>query len=874
MTLVTSFLRNLMLNTGNVLYRVSHDAAVVVRILAEGFELHSTVIDPETRRVFHVIGLEIHSCPIRLTQIEIPDSVQDIQAGSFADCSMLAHIILHGDKLREIHGFERCGVEHIHIPGSVEIIGETAFEGCERLEQVTFDSPSGIRLIQGFAHTPALRSIVLPSSQLEITASAFRNRFGSRQIFIHYSQQSRQNARSFRMRSFVPHINVPIPRQDTWSILRTVALDDPAIQSSLMLPVRLRVDFTNRGGRPKFLMPVSAFRATSSGKTTCTLDSVVAMFGVGPDFECRVVARRPIRPSLKFTVRCLTCSLGTLTVLSPLDGQGLIVKTRTWCGHFFVGRVIPKDRRSAMLLITNPRNQNDYAYHNMHPLRVMARALLRVDRLPAAHRLLLRGWIETTAIIHHGIAESNRPVGLENLLSNSMHGTIHVQISRPPVVPTVHLEYQSGPVVTLMWLAPWAVRVIGMAQYYELDCSFEGLAPYVYSIPMAVRANRGIPLGIVIAPTERQDVFRMLSKLLIEQGMASQRLTNLPVLTDEGSALSAYARADHSPQYLCYRHLLESLGSGTFVALLARRLLFTKTRVQFDNLIDQTLSDYAIGCRMSLITDQGKTKFCRLFGIGEIGETGLPALDATVFEKQALWGERGTVFGVATCTNHIEGLHGRINQATRTQRNLVNRIATIVEIITKSAQNWADRVQRCRSKNRDRLAAQAESHGFTSGECQDPECDRGRILSRRLDQPFPCVHVVSVTTFSPSPLAQFPLCDHDPPNITCCVVEPWDTSGDSKQNGGHGKIVEFEQTDMNLRDTGKEIQFLNRIRNELKHMNKGRDFRHSVAEMAFQWGRFYGRENRRPEHVRAARSEFLVECVAVLQKGTEWSQEN
>jgi hypothetical protein len=117
MTLVTSFLQNLMLNTGNVLYRVSHDAAVVVRILAEDFELHSTVIDPETRRVFHVIGLEIHNCPIRLTQIEIPDSVQDIQAGSFADCSMLAHVILHGDKLREIHGFERRGVEHIHIPG-------------------------------------------------------------------------------------------------------------------------------------------------------------------------------------------------------------------------------------------------------------------------------------------------------------------------------------------------------------------------------------------------------------------------------------------------------------------------------------------------------------------------------------------------------------------------------------------------------------------------------------------------------------------------------------------------------------------------------------------------------------------------------------
>jgi uncharacterized membrane protein len=167
-----------------------------------------------------------------------------------------------------------------------------------------------------------------------------------------------------------------------------------------------------------------------------------------------------------------------------------------------------------------------------------------------------------------------------------------------------------------------------------------------------------------------------------------------------------------------------------------------------------------------------RTKCSRLLGIDEIGETRLPALEATVFERQAPWGDSGQVFRVATYTNHIEGLHGLIYQATTIERNFVQRIALIVETTTKNAQIWTDQLQRCRSKKRDRLMAQAECHGFTSVEYQSLDCDRGAILSRHLDQSFPCVPVVSVIVFAPSPFVQFPLCNHDTPPFPVALQNP------------------------------------------------------------------------------------------------------
>jgi hypothetical protein len=213
--------------------------------------------------------------------------------------------------------------------------------------------------------------------------------------------------------------------------------------------------------------------------------------------------------------------------------------------------------------------------------------------------------------------------------------------------------------VTVLWIAPRAISALGLAQYYELDCSFTALKPNAYSIPMAVRANVGVPLGIVIAPSERSQVYAMFADALQQEGFTD--LHRLPLLGDEGKALAGYEdKCQHIAHYFCDPHLLESLGSGTFVALLAYRLLFTQTRRAFDEIIGQTIPDCATGCRMKLISSKGKRKFCHMFEVHQVSpgeDEPLPDINLTVFHGQALWVDRGTGYGATTCTNHIEGFH-------------------------------------------------------------------------------------------------------------------------------------------------------------------------------------------------------------------------
>jgi hypothetical protein len=129
--------------------------------------------------------------------------------------------------------------------------------------------------------------------------------------------------------------------------------------------------------------------------------------------------------------------------------------------------------------------------------------------------------------------------------------------------------------VCLTCLAPWAICALRQADDYELDCSFKALKPYVYSIPLAVKANVGIPLGIVMTPSERQAVFEHLANVLAEQGFSRCELFELPLLSDDGTALRSYADGNaeregyHRHHYLGYRHLLELIGSATIVAILA-----------------------------------------------------------------------------------------------------------------------------------------------------------------------------------------------------------------------------------------------------------------------------------------------------------------
>jgi len=140
-----------------------------------------------------------------LTSIEIPASVETIEATAFQGCSSLTTVTFEqGSQLKTIGGgydrnyggyyygtFSDCSaLTSIEIPASVETIEATAFQGCSSLTTVTFEKGSQLKTIEGgyysssyygpfyyygtFSDCSALTSIEIPASVETIEATAFK----------------------------------------------------------------------------------------------------------------------------------------------------------------------------------------------------------------------------------------------------------------------------------------------------------------------------------------------------------------------------------------------------------------------------------------------------------------------------------------------------------------------------------------------------------------------------------------------------------------------------------------------------------------------------------------------------------------------------
>ena len=126
-----------------------------------------------------------------------------------------------------------------------------------------------------------------------------------------------------------------------------------------------------------------------------------------------------------------------------------------------------------------------------------------------------------------------------------------------------------GQLQVFCWVPPWATQAIEHCTHVQIDASFKAAKPYVFYVPQAVIANRGLAYGLAIAPTEREELYSHFYDLL---NFGETGLPHPPALADLGTAISSFAAAAGLSMFMCHRHILEAIGSASFAVSLFRPL--------------------------------------------------------------------------------------------------------------------------------------------------------------------------------------------------------------------------------------------------------------------------------------------------------------
>ena len=270
------------------------------------------------------------------------------------------------------------------------------------------------------------------------------------------------------------------------------------------------------------------------------------------------------------------------------------------------------------------------------------------------------------------------------------------------VVPNV------GRLQLFCWVAPWALAAKDKCNHLQVDASFKGSAPYAYYVPQAVIANRGLACGLVIAPTEKAELYAAFDEVF-------GTTFDVPILSDLGKAIKAYAKGREVPHYWCHRHLFELTGSNSYGAHLFGGLLLARSEHHLDSMIPQFVADVSVFANAGLIAPAIVLKFEKYLGAKFSRDTSGLLTGALDSEPKPQHTAKWALYarsGCATCTNQAEAFHKAVNMKIARSspfmtklRNLVTRIqenkgsinSRIIEGIQRAQENLVQDVDRLRA---------------------------------------------------------------------------------------------------------------------------------------------------------------------------------
>ena len=292
------------------------------------------------------------------------------------------------------------------------------------------------------------------------------------------------------------------------------------------------------------------------------------------------------------------------------------------------------------------------------------------------------------------------------------------------------------------WVAPWLPAAQLKCSHLQVDASFHGSAPYAYYVPQAVIANRGLACGLVIAPTERKEMFTAFDDL-------SQIDFARPILSDMGKAIKAYAKTKPDQRHFwCHRHLLEAIGSSSYAVHLFMPLLHATSEAQFMGHLPQFCADVAMFASAGVINANVVSKFEKYLG-GQFPRDTRGRLNGDVLDVNMNMVKKWAFFarkGVANCSNQAEAFHKAVNAKVPSLAVFMTKLRNLIKMIENNKGTLNGRIINGVRDAQTKLASELEdyrSEGVNIPARDSCDCAYNKRNGRLYQTEGFCIHTVA-----------------------------------------------------------------------------------------------------------------------------------
>jgi hypothetical protein len=282
--------------------------------------------------------------------------------------------------------------------------------------------------------------------------------------------------------------------------------------------------------------------------------------------------------------------------------------------------------------------------------------------------------------------------------SVQVYASEHSGYAMPPITDDLSLY-------GLTAVFPWAVHMLAdiCPNCTMLDGTFRILKPYVLEILNVIVANESIPIAIAVFPSETEQSYEFLYghvEMILARAQVRDPaiLSRLPLVSDQGSGLRAFATHRNLPWKHCHRHLIEAAGANSQIGDWVARLLQCSSEEQYGRVAD--CIRFEIAHMESIQESSSRAAETFLSPKFRVVRMMLGAEDADEMHQLDQWA-KWRRFGCPSTSNASESIHAKLNAIAGQGRSFLARLSLAkVFLFRRFAQrNSAERIQR-RSSNR------------------------------------------------------------------------------------------------------------------------------------------------------------------------------